>query len=226
MNEATLLVSFPDVISEDINNRVIALHNAFSAGYFTGLVETVPAYASLAVYYDPVIIKKFHPEESSAYAFVKQHATDLLNSLETIPDKITGIPIRIPVHYNGEDLAELAALHKITVDELISLHTGADYRVYMIGFMPGFAYMGKLNEKIATPRKATPRTRVPAGAVGIAGSQTGIYPFSTPGGWQLIGTTPIKIFDAENAQPVLLKAGDTVRFFSIDAATYNQLNEH
>lgn len=205
---------------------VIALHNAFSAGYFTGFLETVPAYASLAVYYDPVIIKKFNPGESSAYAFVEQHVSNLMNNLETIPDKISTVPIRIPVHYNGEDLPELAALHKMAVDELISLHTGTNYRVFMIGFMPGFAYMGKLDDKIATPRKATPRTRVPAGAVGIAGSQTGIYPFSTPGGWQLIGTTPLKLFNAEKAQPVLLKAGDTVQFFSIDAETYNQLNEH
>ena len=202
------------------------MHDAFAVDYFTGLIETVPAYASLAVFYDPLLIKKFHPGELSTYTFVKQHTEDLLKRLETRQEKTVNSPLRIPVHYNGEDLAELATLHKMTVDELIAKHSAKDYRVYMIGFMPGFAYMGKLDERIATPRKATPRTRVPAGSVGIAGSQTGIYPFSTPGGWQLIGTTPLQLFDAEKTQPGLLRAGDTVQFFSIDEETFKQFNEH
>jgi len=220
-----LLVSFPAVIDESINNRVIALQEAFAANYFTGYIESVPAYSSLAVFYDPALIKQFHPEQSSAYAFVKERAEELLQRLE-VTAAATTTPIQIPVLYNGADLQEVAALHKMSAEELVALHACNIYRVYMIGFQPGFAYMGKLDERIATPRRSTPRTRVPAGAVGIAGVQTGIYPFASPGGWQLIGITPVKLFDAEKTQPCLLRAGDHVQFFPIDEKTFKERNEY
>jgi len=219
-----LLVSFSALIDESINNRVIALQEAFAARYFTGYIESVPAYSSLAVFYDPALIKQFHPEAGSAYTFVKERAEELLQTLENASPAAAPDPIQIPVLYNGADLDEVAALHKISAEELVQLHANKIYQVYMIGFQPGFAYMGKLDEKIATPRKSNPRTRVPAGAVGIAGVQTGIYPFASPGGWQLIGTSPIKLFDAERTQPCLLRAGDKVQFFPIDEKTYTKLN--
>lgn len=204
----------------------MALQEAFANNYFTGFIESVPAYSSLAVFYDPGLIKNTDPEQTSAYEFVKEKAEGLLQAIETVTAPVETIPIQIPVFYNGADLDEVATKNKISIEELVELHANKIYRVYMIGFQPGFAYMGKLDEKIATPRKTSPRTRVPAGSVGIAGLQTGIYPFASPGGWQLIGTTPIKLFDAEKTQPCFLRAGDKVRFFQIDEKTFTELNEY
>jgi inhibitor of KinA len=135
-------------------------------------------------------------------------------------------PVIIPVFYNGEDLRGLAELHDLAVEEVIDLHCNKTYRVFMIGFLPGFAYMGKLDKRIATPRHASPRTQVPAGSVAIAGFQTGIYPLSSPGGWQLIGQTPKMIFDTRKEQPCLLQAGDMVQFISISQTEFEQLNEY
>lgn len=132
----------------------------------------------------------------------------------------------IPVCYNGEDLEDLAHAKGLSVQELIDIHSGSTYRVYMIGFQPGFAYMGKLDDRIVAPRRPTPRTRVPAGSVGIAGNQTGIYPFSSPGGWQLIGITPWKIFNRKNTDPCLFKAGDIIQFTPITPEAFDQQYEH
>lgn len=226
MSETALLVSFGNVIDETINAKVIALQQAFVADFFTGFIETVPAYSSLAVFYDAVAIRRCHPAETSAFDFVKNHTEQLMAGLrETIIKNEEGI-INIPVYYNGEDLDEIARLHKITVEELIRIHTGNAYRVFMIGFQPGFAYMGKLDERIATPRRSSPRTLVPAGSVGIAGFQTGIYPFASPGGWQLVGRTPLKIFEKERSSPCLLKAGDQIKFISIGKEEFEKNNEH
>ena len=134
--------------------------------------------------------------------------------------------INIPVFYNGEDLKDVAMQHQLTVEEVIKIHTERTYRVYMIGFLPGFAYMGKVDERIATPRHGRPRTNVPAGSVGIAGFQTGIYPLNSPGGWQLIGQTPLKIFDTKKEVPCLLKAGNIVQFVSINKKDLEKLNEY
>jgi inhibitor of KinA len=130
------------------------------------------------------------------------------------------------VYYNGEDLDYIARLHQITTAEVIQLHTVVTYRVFMTGFLPGFAYMGTVNEKIITPRKEKPRLQVAAGSVGIAGAQTGIYPFASPGGWQLVGTTPLRLFNKEKESPCLLKAGDRVQFVSITKKEFEQGNEH
>ncbi len=134
--------------------------------------------------------------------------------------------IKLPVYYDGEDLELIAKITSLRSEELIDIHTSVIYRVYMIGFLPGFAYMGRLDERIALPRKDNPRTNVPAGSVGIAGFQTGIYPFASPGGWQLIGHTPIKIFDIGKKEPSLFKPGDKVRFVAIDKNEFEKLNEY
>jgi inhibitor of KinA len=131
--------------------------------------------------------------------------------------------MEIPVCYggtHGPDLDDVAARHGITPDEVVRLHTGANYRVYMLGFAPGFAYLGGLSEMIATPRRPEPRTAVPSGSVGIGGSQTGIYPMVLPGGWQLIGRTPLVLFDATRSSPTLLSVGDTVTFRAISPNEY------
>jgi inhibitor of KinA len=134
--------------------------------------------------------------------------------------------IRIPVCYDlalAPDLVSLAAEHKLDTEEVVKLHTGKTYRVFMIGFLPGFAYMGSVDEKIATPRKINPRTLVPAGSVGIAGEQTGVYPFDSPGGWQLIGQTPIKMFSATKAEPCLLQPGDDVQFYAVTIMEFEKI---
>ena len=202
------------------------MQQAYTADFFTGFIETVPAYSSLAVFYDAVAIRKYHPAETSAFDFVKKHTEQLMAGLvDTVTENEKELII-VPVYYNGDDLDEVAGQHKISVEELVHIHTEKAYRVFMIGFQPGFAYMGKLDERIATPRKTTPRTLVPAGSVGIAGFQTGIYPFASPGGWQLIGQTPLKIFDKEQTTPCLFKAGDYIKFTAISKEEFEQSNEH
>ena len=221
-----MLVSFNNIIDTTINEKVIALHQAFANDFFTGLDETVPAYSSLAVFYDAVAIKKYNPAVESVFDFVKEHTEQLITGLDDMVTQNDETIITVPVYYNGDDLEDVANQHGITIEELISIHTEKSYRVFMIGFQPGFTYMGKLDERIATPRKASPRTEVPAGSVGIAGFQTGIYPFSSPGGWQLIGQTPILIFDKEKINPCFFKAGDNIKFVSISKETFENSNEY
>jgi inhibitor of KinA len=175
----------------------------------------VPAYTTLTVFFDPAVLFRTNAlpgktcfEKLSGY-LQQLHGTD---DLAAIPQNDT---VSIPVCYGGPwgpDLAYVAEYHQLSVDEVIRIHSSAVYKVYMIGFIPGFAYMGGLDQRLETPRKATPRAAVLAGAVGIAGMQTGIYPLQTPGGWQIIGQTSVKLFDAERQIPSLLKAGDRVKF--------------
>ena len=154
--------------------------------------------------------------------YVLKLATEIDNSeIHESTDKII-----IPVYYNGEDLEYVANLHQLTVEAVIKIHTTVTYRVFMTGFLPGFAYMGTVDEKIITPRKEKPRLHVAAGSVGIAGAQTGIYPIDSPGGWQLIGKTPLQIFNKEKINPCLLKAGDKIQFVAIDKNEFEKLNEY
>jgi inhibitor of KinA len=149
-----------------------------------------------------------------------------LNAQQKAAEPATGDIVTIPVCYGGSfgpDLAEVAGLHQLSIAEVIQLHSAVVYKVYMIGFMPGFAYLGGMDERLSTPRKVTPRKSVPAGAVGVAGGQTGVYPLESPGGWQIIGQTPVRLFDLNRREPSLLKPGDTVIFKAIDSKEFNQL---
>ncbi len=204
----------------------MALQEAFYKNNFKGFIETVPAYASLAVFYDVAIVKKNNAVAATALDFVKSFTEQLIGELKDTDETTKEIPINIPVYYNGEDLAAIAMQHKLSVQEVIRIHTGKTYHVFMIGFLPGFAYMGKVDERIATPRLAIPRIYVKPGSVGIAGSQTGIYPLASPGGWQLIGQTPLLIFNAKKESPYLLQAGDTIQFISISKTDFEKLNEY
>lgn len=192
---------------------------------FPGLLTTVPAYSTLSVFYDALQVMQA-PELHGRDCFEKVQ-NYLLGLKEQAADESTSavIPITIPVCYGGSfgpDVEELAALHNLSVQRVIDIHTAATYTVYMIGFVPGFAYMGGMDEQLATPRKQTPRQAIPAGSVGIAGKQTGIYPLETPGGWQIIGRTPLKLFDANRKQPALLKAGDMVKFKPVTPLEFDQ----
>jgi inhibitor of KinA len=180
-----------------------------------GFLDQVPAFTSIAVHYDPLIAAR--GTAKTPYARVVDDLTAALDGLtaEKLP---TARVVEIPVCYGGTmgpDLDEVARGHEITAEDVVRIHTSGDYLVYMVGFMPGFAYLGGLSPKLATPRRTTPRTVVPAGTVGIGGSQTGVYPLDSPGGWNLIGKTPLAIFDIARAQPALLATGDRVRFRSI-----------
>lgn len=205
---------------------VLQLHQAFSKESFPGITETVPAYSSLAVFYDPVLIREFSKTSETAFSLVKDITEKIISELPGPSRQKNKTEIIVPVYYNGEDLGTVAKINQLTVEEVIQIHTGRIYRVFMIGFQPGFAYMGELDERIRTPRLASPRTIVPAGSIGIAGSQTGIYPFASPGGWQLIGQTPLKIFDVKKDDPCLFKPGDNVKFISISKTEFDQRNEY
>lgn len=221
-----MLVSFGNIIDTTTNEKIIALQRAFAESFFRGFAETVPAYSSLAIFYDAVAVKKYTPSVRSAFDLVKEHTEQLIARLGDNVIQNEGAVITVPVYYNGNDLDEVAKQHGITIEKLVDIHTEKTYRVFMIGFQPGFAYMGKLDERIATPRKSSPRIQVPAGSVGIAGFQTGIYPFSSPGGWQLLGQTPLKIFDKEKMNPCFFKAGDNVKFISISKEEFKKQNEY
>ncbi|MEB3749852.1 MULTISPECIES: 5-oxoprolinase subunit PxpB [Geobacillus] len=204
--EYAVTIRFADRIDERVNDVVHEVAARLEGARKEGIIEMVPAFSSLTVYYDPFVVGS----AADVCAWLREH----LKSSEPVvrPPARTVV---IPVCYGGElgpDLAEVARFHGMTEDEVVALHAGGRYRVYMIGFSPGFAYLGGLSPRLATPRRRVPRTMVPAGSVGIAGAQTGVYPLATPGGWQLIGRTPVKLFDPHGEKPSLLSAGDIVQF--------------
>ena len=198
--DQSLTLVFGDAISEEINARIRAYDRALQDKQIPGIVETVPTYCALTVHYRAEIIR---------YRDLQKILEELLLSDLNVADD-PAIVIEIPVCYGGEygpDLtfvAEHAGKHP---EEVVKIHADGDYLIYMLGFTPGFAYMGGMDASIAAPRLQTPRVKIPAGAVGIAGQQTGIYPMDSPGGWQLIGRTPVKLYDADREKPILLDAG-------------------
>ncbi len=203
-------------ISQDINRRVMGVFRFLKAGVYPGIKDIIPAYHTLTIVYDIEVLSQQKPG-ISAYTRACEIIEQALHAAVPMAEKEMN-SIRIPVCYDislGPDIGSLARFHDITVEEVIHLHTASVYQVYMIGFMPGFAYMGSVNEKLVTPRHEKPRTSVARGSVGIAGEQTGIYPFSSPGGWQLIGQTPVNMFRVDDPVPCYLQPGDQVRFYPI-----------
>lgn len=222
LGDNALTIEFGNEISVEINNRVLKLAEFFEENYFEGFVEIVPAYSSLTIFYDVYKIRKTYPEFSTAFEKVKDFAESALSKLKEIQQKDFRT-IEIPICFDSEfspDLEFVAAQNNLTADEVIKIFLDKIYRVFMLGFLPGFSYMGEVDEKIATPRKLSPRLHVPVGSVGIAGKQTGIYSLESPGGWQIIGQTPIKLFTPDQENPAFLQAGDSVKFFEIDRKTF------
>jgi inhibitor of KinA len=213
--DSALLVEFDERIDPEVNASVIALARAIRTDPVIGVRDVVPTYRAVAIYFDPL--------RTSADALVTRIHREAARAASPTAGPPT--PIRIPVCYGdefGPDLPAVAAVAHATEADVIEWHTAPTYRVFMLGFVPGFAYLGIVDARIAVPRHTTPRVRVPRGSVGIAGVQTGIYPAETPGGWQLIGRTPLKPFDADRAEPFLMQAGDTVQFYAIDRAQFEQ----
>lgn len=215
LGENALTVEFGTEIDEKINRHVTSLDKYLKDHPFTGLLETVPAYYSLTVYFDILKVKRSFPQRLSAFETVRNIVSSVL---DTLKPKLAGTSklFEVPIIMNEEaspDLEFVAKLNDISPEQVIKRFLGETYRVYMLGFLPGFAYMGEIDEKIATPRKETPRQIVHAGSVGIAGRQTGIYPFDSPGGWQIIGRTEITLFAPESQTPALFQTGDSVKFY-------------
>jgi len=204
--DSALVIIFGDRIDEKINKKVHAVASAIEKASPDWLVEVVPTYTSVYVYYDPLKL---------SYRNILDAIKPFL-SVE--PKEERPRIVEIPTAYGGEfgpDIEFVAKHNGLTVEEVIEIHSKPLYRVYMLGFTPGFAYLGGMNERIATPRLEKPRLKVPAGSVGIAGKQTGIYPIESPGGWRLIGRTPLRLFTPEKNPPTLLQPGDYVRFVPI-----------
>jgi inhibitor of KinA len=215
VGDSALTIDFGNIISEDLNREVIRRFHQLKESAPTGMSELVPAYSSLTVYFDPVAILKHSPRQT-AYETIAASVEEILGTDFPFAD-VEQETREVPVCYDREfapDLDFIASHAGIGTGEVIRLHTERSYRVYMLGFLPGFAYMGKLDPAIAVPRKPLPR-QVNSGSVGIAGNQTGIYPLDSPGGWQIIGRTPLVLFDRSKEDPILLKAGDLVHFYPI-----------
>lgn len=219
-----LTIELGDRIDAGVNEKVISLFHYLQQARINGVQDIIPSYHTVTLVYDTALLKKQHPA-SCVYDMMYGQ---LQNAANTFSQNIltSSQVINIPVCYDpslAPDIDSLAALQGLGKEEVIALHTAKTYRVYMIGFLPGFAYMGTVDEKIATPRKIKPRAQVPAGSVGIAGEQTGIYPFDSPGGWQLIGQTPFQMFSVAKQNPCYLQSGDEVRFYAISVAEFTKL---
>lgn len=227
LGDAAVVLHFGDAIDLAVHYRIQAVEAYLREHPFPGLLEQVPAFTTLTLYYDPWIASQ--GGELDPYDTVVQQVRAKLQELP--PQQAPPVPVvvEVPVCYGGSfgpDLDRVARYLGLSVSEVVALHTQPAYQVYMMGFVPGFPYLGGLDARLATPRKDVPRPRVPAGSVGIAGAQTGVYPLDTPGGWQLIGRTPLRLFDPRREEPSLLQAGNQVRFFAITPEEYQQLHAH
>lgn len=225
LGDNALVLELGNVIDEPTHRRVQAAWRALAAAPPPAVSELVPAYTSVTVFYDPwAAVQAGAPEQGIADWLARQLRERLKNPPKT--EKAKPRVVEIPVCYGGEfgpDLARVAAQAKLTPEEVIKRHSKAEYLVYLIGFAPGFPYLGGLPKELHTPRHAKPRMSVPPGSVGIGGEQTGIYPLATPGGWNLIGRTPRRIFRPEQNPPVLLTAGDRVKFIAITPEEFGKL---
>ncbi len=214
--DCSVSVEFGNEISPEINNKIRSLTNALENEHINGIIECIPTYRSLLINYDPSII--------SGTKLIKKIKKYLSASSE-MQDNEKKIYV-IPVCYEGEfapDIDNVCKHNNLTKEEVIAIHSGRDYLIYMLGFLPGFPYLGGLDERIHTPRLESPRKSIPGGSVGIGGKQTGIYPMASPGGWQLIGRTPVKPYDPDREDPILYSAGDYIRFKPISTEEYEEI---
>jgi inhibitor of KinA len=215
-SDSSLLVEFGSVVTRDLHRQVLSLFRGLLKERDPRIRNFHPGYTSLLIDFNPL-------------ALTHSELSERVYKLIEVPPNAEDNPARtitIPVCYDAEfgpDLADVAIHHGISVDEVVHLHTSATYLVYFIGFSPGFAYLGELTDKLETPRLATPRVRVPAGSVGIAGKQTGVYPQASPGGWRVIGRTPVRMFDTLANPPSRLQAGDSVQFVAIQRSSFDKL---
>lgn len=243
LGDAAITIDLGNAIEESLSKRALAIQNWLVSSHFSGILDIIAAYSSVTVFYDPVAVRKEAPCLDGAFACMRQRlemaweqtggeavagpeaagvSDQVIRKMKTGDN---GNVIRIPVCYEGvyaPDLERLSREKGLTPEEVIHLHVSRVYRVYMIGFLPGFPYLGRLDERLQTPRKQRP-VPVKAGGVGIAGNQTGIYSLNSPGGWQIIGRTPEKLFNPASDNPVRLKIGDSIVFFPITGEQFRDL---
>ncbi|WP_037465560.1 5-oxoprolinase subunit PxpB [Shimazuella kribbensis] len=237
LGDSAILVQFGSVINREVHLKVKAFTDEMEAHSFAGFIECVPAFTSVTIFYNPVhVYEKYKKQgeyvhlsekEQSPYSIVYSIIKEKLKELKEVKE-VKHRVVDIPVCYGGEfgpDLEAVAEYHHLSAMEVIQIHSKSEYLVYIIGFAPGFPYLGGMSEKIATPRHHSPRLSIPSGSVGIAGMQTGVYPISTPGGWQIIGRTPVDLFYPKENPPSLLRSGDIVKFKPISLEEYKRHKE-
>lgn len=217
VGDRAISIDFGQVIDPTINRHIRQTIERIKELQLDGIIELVPTYCALLVEYDAMLYS-YSDICNIIEPTLEEGMTDTTNELVTV--------VEVPTVYGGEfgpDLSFVASHNHLSEDEVISIHSGTDYLVYMLGFIPGFSYLGGMDSRIATPRLSSPRTVIPAGSVGIAGEQTGTYPSDSPGGWQIIGRTPVTMYDMSKAQAALLKAGDYVRYVPIDESEFHRI---
>lgn len=215
LGDSAVELQFGVEASQQVRRQIHGMVQALQRQPFSGMLEYVPAYTSLTVHYNAWQLSDYGKKD--AYEEVVQHLEALLEQAQELEPQASRL-IEVPVVYGGTfgpDLEDVAQHTGLSPQQVVELHSNREYEVYMIGFVPGFPYLGGMDDQLITPRKATPRPVIPAGAVGIAGAQTGVYPLVSPGGWQLIGRTPLTLFDSNRPEPALLRAGDRVKFIPI-----------
>ena len=217
VGDRAISIDFGQVIDPTINRHIRQTIERIKELQLDGIIELVPTYCALLVEYDAMLYS-YSEICNIIEPTLEEGMANTINELVTV--------VEVPTVYGGEfgpDLSFVASHNHLSEDEVISIHSGTDYLVYMLGFIPGFTYLGGMDPRIATPRLSSPRTLIPAGSVGIAGEQTGTYPSDSPGGWQIIGRTPVTMYDMSKAQAALLNAGDYVRYVPIDESEFHRI---
>jgi inhibitor of KinA len=229
LGDRAAIIEIADAVSEAASLRVRSLFELLEGARLPGVREVVPGFCSVTLHYDPVRLRDVASAESRSgrlpFDVLRERLAPLLERLESVPALQPRL-VEIPVCYGGEygeDLGTLALAHELAPSRLVELHAAPVYFVGMLGFLPGFPYLCGLDERLVTPRRATPRARVPAGSVAIGGEHTGIYPLESPGGWHVIGRTPLRLFDRHAQPPSLLLAGDRVRFVPVEPAAFERI---
>jgi inhibitor of KinA len=211
---------------EHVLQQVLTSHRRLAAAKIPGVIELAPAYTTVAVFYDPVQAMAAGAPVEDVFGWLEQRIRDAFAKIHDIgAEQMKASQVEIPVCYDGEfafDLEDVARRAGLSPNEVVQLHSGEEYRVHCVGFIGGFPFLGGLPRQIATPRRETPRKEIPAGSIGIGGKQTGIYPIKSPGGWNIIGRTPLRLFDPQKNPPGLLRTGDRVRFRPISREDFEK----
>lgn len=225
--ENAIIIDLGGSIEEAALKKLRTITAYLDKNPFPWLTEYVPAFTTVTIYYDPLKVLEIQPGIQLPYDFVSQQLSSHLKDLKTdkmSPQRVVSIPVCYGGYF-GPDLKYVAHYNNMSVQEVIEIHSANEYIVYMIGFSPGFPYLGGMSERISAPRRSSPRLKIPPGSVGIAGKQTGIYPIETPGGWQIIGRTPKNLFQPDEELPSLLQAGDKIKFTPISNPEFMKWEE-